>query len=132
MRPRPRRAAPDIAGTSWDVVVVGAGPAGSMAALEIARRGPSVLLVDKARFPRYRVCGCCLNGRALSLLGSAGLGGLVDEQDPVALCQDRDLFLGHLPVRRQRQLVSRLDRLVHTDPAPIEAPPFTDLDPLGP
>ena len=79
MRPPPRRAAPDIAGTSWDVVVVGAGPAGSMAALEIARRGRSVLLVDKARFPRYKVCGCCLNGRALSLLRSAGLGGLVDE-----------------------------------------------------
>jgi flavin-dependent dehydrogenase len=50
-----------------------------MAALEIARRGPSVLLVDKARFPRYKVCGCCLNGRALSLLESAGLGGLVDQ-----------------------------------------------------
>ena len=79
MRPQPRRAASDIEGTSWDVVVVGAGPAGSMAALEIARRGQSVLLVDKARFPRYKVCGCCLNGRALSLLGSAGLGGLVDE-----------------------------------------------------
>jgi len=63
----------------WDVVVVGAGPAGSMAALEIARRGPSVLLVDKARFPRYKVCGCCLNGRALGLLGSVGLGGLVDQ-----------------------------------------------------
>ncbi len=79
MSPPPRRAAPDIAETFWDVVVVGAGPAGSMAALEIARRGPSVLLVDKARFPRYKVCGCCLNGRALSLLASAGLGGLVDQ-----------------------------------------------------
>jgi len=79
MRPPPRQTAPDIAGTSWDVVVVGAGPAGSIAALEIARRGPSVLLVDKARFPRYKVCGCCLNGRALSLLESLGLGGLVDQ-----------------------------------------------------
>ena len=76
---RTRLAAPEIAGTSWDVVVVGAGPAGSMAALEIARRGPSVLLVDKARFPRYKVCGCCLNGRTLSLLGLAGLGGLVEQ-----------------------------------------------------
>jgi flavin-dependent dehydrogenase len=60
----------------WDVVVVGAGPAGSVAARELARRGRSVLLVDRAAFPRSKVCGCCLNGRALATLQSVGLGGL--------------------------------------------------------
>lgn len=74
-----------LAGTPWDVVVVGAGPAGAMAAHELARLGVRVLLVDKARFPRYKVCGCCLNGRALSVLDAAGLGSLVEEHGGVPL-----------------------------------------------
>jgi flavin-dependent dehydrogenase len=47
-----------------------------MAAHELARRGASVLLVDRATFPRWKVCGCCLNGRALATLRDAGLGDL--------------------------------------------------------
>jgi menaquinone-9 beta-reductase len=62
--------------TLWDAVVVGAGPAGSLAARELARRGRSVLLVDRAAFPRRKVCGCCLNGSALATLRQVGLGGL--------------------------------------------------------
>jgi len=61
---------------SWDVVVVGAGPAGSLAARELARLGRSVLLVDRATFPRGKVCGCCLNGSALETLAAVGLGDL--------------------------------------------------------
>jgi len=60
----------------WDAVVVGAGPAGSIAARELARRGRSVLLLDKATFPRPKVCGCCLNEAALAALRSVGLGDL--------------------------------------------------------
>ncbi len=66
----------DAARRRWDAVVVGAGPAGSVAALALARRGLAVLLVDRAAFPRWKVCGCCLNGAALAALGAAGLGGL--------------------------------------------------------
>ncbi len=55
-------------------VVVGAGPAGATAARELARRGVDVMLVDRASFPRWKVCGCCLNGRAAALLNAAGLG----------------------------------------------------------
>lgn len=57
----------------WDVAVVGAGPAGSVAAREMARRGLRVLLLDKATFPRSKVCGCCLNGAALGTLRAIGL-----------------------------------------------------------
>ncbi len=74
-----------LAGSAWDVVVVGAGPAGAMAARELTRLGAAVLLVDKSRFPRYKVCGCCLNGRALSELDAAGLGGLVERHGGVHL-----------------------------------------------
>jgi menaquinone-9 beta-reductase len=69
----------------WDAVVVGAGPAGATAARELARRGAGVLLVDKARFPRYKVCGGCLNPRALRVLGRAGLGHLVEKLRAVPL-----------------------------------------------
>ena len=48
-----------------DVLVVGAGPAGSATAIRLARGGASVLLVDKASFPRDKACGGGLTGRAL-------------------------------------------------------------------
>jgi len=48
-----------------DVLVVGAGPAGSATAIHLARGGARVLLVDKARFPRDKPCGGGLTGRAL-------------------------------------------------------------------
>ncbi|WP_394769044.1 geranylgeranyl reductase family protein [Lacisediminihabitans sp.] len=51
--------------TLWDVVVVGAGPAGSTAARVAAEGGASVLLVDRARFPRYKTCGGGLIGISL-------------------------------------------------------------------
>jgi flavin-dependent dehydrogenase len=57
-----------------DALVIGAGPAGSVAARELARRGRRVLLVDKAAFPRTKVCGCCLNGAAVRTLERIGLG----------------------------------------------------------
>ena len=47
------------------MVVVGAGPAGSSAAIHLARGGARVLLADKARFPRDKPCGGGLTGRAL-------------------------------------------------------------------
>jgi geranylgeranyl reductase family protein len=48
-----------------DVLVVGAGPAGSSSAIHLARAGARVLLADKARFPRDKPCGGGLTGRAL-------------------------------------------------------------------
>jgi geranylgeranyl reductase family protein len=49
----------------FDVLVVGAGPAGSATAIHLARAGARVLLADKARFPRDKPCGGGLTGRAL-------------------------------------------------------------------
>lgn len=62
----------------WDAIVVGAGPAGSLMARQLAQRGRQVLLVEKKRFPRAKVCGACVNARALSALESAGLGDLTE------------------------------------------------------
>ena len=51
-----------------DVIVVGAGPAGSTAAREIASRGADVLLLDRARFPRDKPCGGGVTIRTAELL----------------------------------------------------------------
>lgn len=59
--------------TAVDVVVVGAGPAGSVAALVLARGGARVMLVDKAAFPRDKACGDVIGPRALALLTTLGL-----------------------------------------------------------
>jgi geranylgeranyl reductase family protein len=51
-----------------DVIVVGAGPAGSTAAREIASRGASVLMLDRAPFPRDKPCGGAVTIRTARLL----------------------------------------------------------------
>jgi menaquinone-9 beta-reductase len=58
---------------TWDVVIIGAGPAGSLAAVLLARAGQRVLLLERQKFPRAKVCGCCLNQRAQQLLQHADL-----------------------------------------------------------
>ena len=52
----------------YDVIVVGAGPAGSTTARECASRGLSVLMLEKAEFPRDKPCGCALTARVGDLL----------------------------------------------------------------
>jgi flavin-dependent dehydrogenase len=70
-------AADEAARRRWDVVIAGAGPAGAVAARQLAIQGVSVLLVDKGAFPRWKVCGCCLNGATLGALEALGMGDLV-------------------------------------------------------
>src|SRR5436853_5861254 len=53
---------------SYDVAILGAGPAGSTAAYRLAAAGASVLLLDKATFPRDKPCGGGVTGRAARLL----------------------------------------------------------------
>ena len=60
-----------------DAMVIGAGPAGSLAACLLARTGARVLLVERKAFPRSKVCGGCLNAHALASLDRAGLAGRV-------------------------------------------------------
>ena len=57
----------------FDALVVGAGPAGSIAALVLARAGARVALLDKARFPRDKACGDFIGPRGLQLLSDLGV-----------------------------------------------------------
>ena len=70
----PRRPADEA-----DVIVVGAGPAGSTTACYLAQAGLDVLLLEKSRFPREKVCGDGLTPRGVKAL--VGLGISVSEQD---------------------------------------------------
>ena len=56
-----------------DVVVVGGGPAGCIAALVLARGGARVVMVDKCSFPRDKACGDLVGPRGLALLATLGL-----------------------------------------------------------
>jgi menaquinone-9 beta-reductase len=57
----------------FDAVVVGAGPAGSIAALALARSGARVALADKAAFPRDKACGDLVGPRGVQVLTDMGL-----------------------------------------------------------
>ncbi len=57
----------------YDLIVVGGGPAGATAALYARRHGLNTLLLDKARFPRDKICGDALSGKSVTILHDLGL-----------------------------------------------------------
>src|SRR5690242_495151 len=66
-----------------DVVVVGAGPAGTAAAITAATRGLRVVCIDKAQFPRDKTCGDGLTANALRLLEKLGVSAAdMDATEP--------------------------------------------------
>ena len=77
----------DSSGSVIDVeaVVVGGGPAGSLAARQLALAGASVLLLERREPPRWKVCGACVGPAALSVLRAVGLGTLPDTGGAVRL-----------------------------------------------
>ena len=56
----------------YDAIIVGAGPSGAACACLLSQQGVKVLLLDKARFPRDKVCGDAIGGKALNVLARIG------------------------------------------------------------
>ena len=54
-------------------LIAGAGPAGAIAAIVLARAGVRVRVLDRARFPRDKLCGDTVNPGALAVLARLGL-----------------------------------------------------------
>lgn len=69
----------------YDVVIVGAGPAGSTLAWRLASQGVQTLLLDSARFPREKVCGDFVEPRGLSVLEKMGCLQLVEATSPLPI-----------------------------------------------
>lgn len=61
-----------------DVIIVGAGPAGATAAIALARKGRDVLLLDRAQFPRDKICGDAVPAGAIQQLHDYGAGDKVE------------------------------------------------------
>jgi menaquinone-9 beta-reductase len=69
----PLAVTPDLHSQAPDVIVVGAGPAGSSVAFYLATAGLDVLVLEKSRFPREKVCGDGLTPRAVKALTAMGV-----------------------------------------------------------
>ena len=59
---------------TYDAVIIGAGPAGSSAAITLARQGWAVAIIEKTEFPRRKVCGEFISATNLALLDRLGIG----------------------------------------------------------
>ena len=57
----------------YDAIVIGGGPAGSTAALLLARAGWSIAIVEKSEFPRRKVCGEFISATSMPLLHELGV-----------------------------------------------------------
>lgn len=84
------RARPD-----YDLVVIGGGPAGTSAAITAARAGARVLLLERGRLPRQRVCGEFVSAESLDLLAGL-LGRTAAGNGTVGISRTRLFVDGHL------------------------------------
>ncbi len=68
-----------------DVIVVGGGPAGSTVAWRLAREGARVVLLERARFPREKVCGDYVEPRGLAILREMGCLAALEAHAPLPI-----------------------------------------------
>ena len=132
--------------TDCDVVVVGGGPAGASTAFQLARRGVSVRVLDRARFPRSKACAECVSPQASRVLSDMGaLDGLesrgasmagITLRSPDGTMARGDYIAGHgfrafrdhgLSVRREMLDVALLDAVRRAGGIVDEATHVTDL-----
>ena len=96
------------------ILVIGAGPAGSAAAYFLARGGARVTIIDKARFPRKKICGDGCSPRALEMMRRMGIESLPEEKTVVIrqtrlLAPDGSEIALDMPPERHHSTISRED-----------------------
>lgn len=66
--------------STYDVIVVGGGPGGSSSAMFLKKKGYKVLLLEKAKYPRDKICGDAVSGKSVGMLRELGI---VDEMETI-------------------------------------------------
>ena len=94
---------------NFDAVIIGAGPAGSSAAILLASAGWSVALIEKQSFPRRKVCGECIAASNYPLLYSLGIGDAFSasagsELRKVVLMRGKTKIMAKLPATQHEGL----------------------------
>lgn len=112
--------------TTYDGIIIGAGPAGSTAAILLSRAGWSIALLEAKRFPRRKVCGECIAASNLPLLDALGVGEALrrwagPELRHVALWRGEERIRAPLPARAGRHPWGYALRREHLDLLLIEA-----------
>lgn len=100
-----------MADVNFDVIIIGAGPAGSTAAILLARAGWRVAVIEKSDFPRRKVCGECIAPSNLPLFDAIGIGQAVRS-------------LAGPPLRRMALMAD--EQIIHAD-----FPPYKGVDSWG-
>lgn len=84
-----------------DVIVVGGGPAGSVMAWSLARRGVRVAVIERASFPREKVCGDFVEPAGLRILEAMGCGAALGARLPITTNRvyfgPRQAYRGEIP-----------------------------------
>ena len=93
---------------TWDAIIVGAGVTGGALACLLARAGRRTLLLDRAAFPREKVCGGCLSPAARDLITQLGLSEALAAATPRPLRQtELHLASAHLTLPHGGVAVAR-------------------------
>ncbi|RME16555.1 MAG: geranylgeranyl reductase family protein, partial [Bdellovibrio sp.] len=105
----------------YDVVVVGGGPSGSASAILLSKMGYNVAVVDKAKFPRDKVCGDGLSGKSVGILRELGIEDEFEEvpnrySDGVLFSSpDGTMLEVEIPKEKQKEIHGHVIRRVDFD-----------------